>query len=132
MVNDVLAETRARVAQAGVANADEVRAAGRPLAGFSPALAAEERALKTFLYARMYNAREVTAVRVEAQKVIANLAAAYRADPALLPPEWRPGSGEDAVATLRRIGDYIAGMTDRFAIRQHEALIGPAALPEGF
>jgi len=132
MVNDVLAETRARIAQAGVESADDVRASGRPLAGFSPELAAEERALKTFLYARMYNAREVTAVRVEAQKVIANLAAAYRADPSLLPPEWRPESNDDPVATLRRIGDYIAGMTDRFAIRQHVALIGPVALPEGF
>ncbi|HEY0011347.1 MAG TPA: deoxyguanosinetriphosphate triphosphohydrolase [Allosphingosinicella sp.] len=131
MVNDVLAETRARVADAGVGNPDDVRAAGRPLAGFSPALAAEERALKTFLYARMYNAPQVTAVRVEAQKVIANLAAAYRADPSLLPLEWRPESG-DSVATLRRIGDYIAGMTDRFAIRQHVALIGEVALPEGF
>jgi dGTPase len=131
MVNDVLAETAARVAGAGARSPDDVRAAGRALAGFSPALAAEERALKTFLYARMYNAPQVTAVRVEAQKVIANLAAAYRADPSLLPPEWRPENG-DPVATLRRIGDYIAGMTDRFAIRQHEALIGPVALPEGF
>jgi dGTPase len=131
MVNDVLAETAARVAEAGARSAADVRAAGRALAGFSPALAAEERALKTFLYARMYNAPQVTAVRVEAQKVIANLAAAYRADPSLLPPEWRPESSDPA-ATLRRIGDYIAGMTDRFAIRQHEALIGPVALPEGF
>ena len=54
MVNDVLDETRRRIAEAGVDSVDEVRAAGRPLAGFSPAMAAEERALKTFLYARMY------------------------------------------------------------------------------
>jgi dGTPase len=131
MVNDVLAETRARLAAAGAQSADDVRAAGRALAGFSPGLAADERLLKTFLYARMYNAPQVTAVRIEAQKVIANLAAAYRADPSLLPPEWRLESG-DPVAMLRRIGDYIAGMTDRFAIRQHEGLIGPVALPEGF
>jgi len=131
MVNDVLEETRARIAAAGVETADDVRHAGRALAGFSDALAAEERALKSFLYARMYNAPAVTAVRVEAQKAIANLAAAFRADPRLLPDDWRPAT-DDPIAILRRIGDYIAGMTDRFAIRQHEALIGPVALPEGF
>jgi dGTPase len=131
MVNDVLAETRGRIAASGVRTADEVRAAGRPLVGFSPEIAAGERHLKSFLYARMYDAPEVVAVRVEAQKAIASLAAAYRADPSRLPLEWRPES-DDPVAILRRIGDYIAGMTDRFAIRQHEALVGPVALPENF
>jgi len=131
MVNDVLAETRARVAEAGVEAAADVRSAGRPLAGFSAALAAEERALKAFLYARMYNAPAVTEVRIEAQKVIAGLASAYRAEPSLLPPEWRP-DGLDRVSAARRIGDFIAGMTDRYAIRRHRELIGPVALPEGF
>ena len=131
MANDVIEETSSRVASAGVRTSDDVRAAGRALAGFSPAMAREERALKTFLYARMYNAPQVTAVRIEAQKVIANLAAAYRADPGLLPAQWRPKAA-DRTEVLRRIGDYIAGMTDRFAIRQHQALIGPVALPEGF
>jgi dGTPase len=130
MVNDVLEETGARIAGAGVASADDVRAAGRPLAGFSQAMADEERTLKAFLHERMYNAPQVTAVRTEAQKVIANLAAAYRRDPRLLPGEWRPQS-DDPATILRGIGDYIAGMTDRFAIRQHEALIGNVALPEG-
>ena len=131
MVNDVLVETRARVAAAGVETSDDVRAAGRALAGFSEALAGEERALKAFLHARMYNAAEVTAVRAEAQKVIAGLAAAYRADPSLLPPEWRP-DGLDPIATVRRIGDFIAGMTDRYAIRCHREVVGPVALPDGF
>jgi dGTPase len=79
----------------------------------------------------MYNAPAVIAVRVEAQKVVTALAAAYRADHKLMPPEWRPEPG-DPVAALRRIGDFIAGMTDRYAIRQHEALLGPVDLPEGF
>jgi dGTPase len=131
MVNDVLEETRARVAAAGVETAADVRAAGRGLAGFSDALAEEEKALRRFLHARMYNAPAVTAVRTEAQQVIAALAAAFRADPSLLPPEWRP-DGLDPIAARRRIGDFIAGMTDRYAIRMHEALIGKVALPEGF
>jgi dGTPase len=81
MVGDVLAETRRRVADSGVATADEVRAAGRSLVGFSADLAAEEAALKTFLYDRLYNSPVLVPVREEAQRVVANLAAAYRADP---------------------------------------------------
>jgi dGTPase len=131
MVNDVLAETRRRVADAGVASADEVRGAGRPLAGFSEEAAREERELKRFLYARMYNAPPVAAVRVEAQRVVAGLAEAYRADPMLLPEEWRPRE-PGPVTTLRAIGDFIAGMTDRYAIRQYRALVGPVDLPEAF
>jgi dGTPase len=131
MVNDVLGETQRRVAGARARSSDEVRAAGRALAGFSEAVAGEERALKRFLYARMYNAPPVAAVREEAQRVVAGLAAAYRADPVLLPEEWRPTS-RDPVTTLRAIGDFIAGMTDRYAIRQYRALVGPVNLPEAF
>lgn len=131
MVNDVLAETRRRVAEAGARTVDDVRAAGVPLAGFSADLAAEERQLKTFLYAHMYNAPPVAAVRVEAQKIVTGLAEAYAADPALLPAGWRPAEG-DRIGTLRAIGDFIAGMTDRYAIRQYRDLIGPIELPEGF
>jgi dGTPase len=131
MVNDVLVETRRRTAEAGVESAADVRAAGRQLAGFSEELGPEERKLKTFLYARMYDAPSVRAVRCEAQRILAALFAAYRGDPALLPEEWRPAQAGEA-ALLRSIGDFIAGMTDRYAIRQHQALIGPVALPEGF
>jgi dGTPase len=131
MVNDVLAETTRRVADAGVTSADDVRAAGRALAGFSEEMAREERGLKRFLYARMYNAPPVAAVRVEAQRVVAGLAAAYRADPMLLPGQWRPRE-PGLVPTLRAIGDFVAGMTDRYAIRQYRALVGPVDLPEAF
>ncbi|HEX8366832.1 MAG TPA: deoxyguanosinetriphosphate triphosphohydrolase [Allosphingosinicella sp.] len=131
MVNDVIAETSARLSAAAIETAADVRAAGRALAGFSSSLAGEERVLRRFLHARMYNAPAVTAVRTEAQKVIAALAAAFRADPSLLPPEWRP-DGLDTVAARRRIGDFIAGMTDRYAVRMHEASVGPVRLPEGF
>jgi dGTPase len=116
MVNDVLAETRARIA-AG---------AGDPRVGFSQGLAAEERALKAFLHARMYDAPSVRAVRDEAKAMLARLFEAYRAEPALLPAEWRPGTG-DPVAVLRAIGDFIAGMTDRYAVRRYEELVGPTA-----
>ena len=131
MVNDVLAETARRVGAAAVGTLADVRASGRGLAGFSVELAGEERALKAFLHARMYNAPKVAAVRAQAQQVVAGLWSAFAADPALLPEDWRPAEAE-RVTTLRAIGDYIAGMTDRFAVRQYRELVGPMELPEGF
>jgi dGTPase len=127
MVADVLGETVRRVREAGVETIDDVRSAGRPLAGFSDALAAEERELKRFLYGRLYGLAELGPVRDEAQRVVADLAAAYRADPAQLPPDWRRDG--DQVQQLRTLGDFIAGMTDRFAIARHEEIVGPVNLP---
>jgi dGTPase len=131
MVNDLLEETRRRVAESGVQCADDVRAAGRALAGFSAQVAAEERQLKTFLYDRMYNSPPVQTVRVEAQRVIANLFAAYRADTAQLPPAWQPADSSEQ-SVVRAIGDFMAGFTDRYAIARHRELVGPVQLPEAF
>jgi len=128
MVDDVLTETRRRTA--GMASAEEVRAAGCPLSGFSTAMAGEEKALKAFLHARMYEAPAVKGVRAEAQTILAALFEAYRGDPGLLPEEWRPASADPIIVT-RRIGDFIAGMTDRYAVRRYEELIGPTRLHEG-
>jgi dGTPase len=129
MVGDVLAETQRRVHDTGIETINEVRSAGRSLAGFSEALAGEERELKRFLYDRLYNLAQLVPVRREAQRVVAELAAAYRADPGLLPADWRrPGDERDQART---IGDFVAGMTDRFAIARHEELVGPVNLPAG-
>jgi dGTPase len=130
MVGDVLAETRRRVAEAGVRTIDDVRAAGRSLVGFSPAMADEERALKRHLYTHLYDSAPLTPIRREAQRIVGDLAAVFRADPACLPEGWQRGAGE--IDRLRGIGDYIAGMTDRFAIASHERLIGPVNLPDRF
>jgi dGTPase len=127
MVEDVLAETQRRVAEANVETIDDVRAAGRQLAGFSEALAVEERELKRFLYDRLYDLPELKPVRIEAERVVASLAAAYRDDPSLLPEPWQRGG--DGVRQSRTIGDFIAGMTDRFAIARHEELVVPVNLP---
>jgi len=128
MVGDVIAETERRAS--ALRTIDEVRGAGRQIAGFSPALAEEERALKRFLYDELYNAPELTSVREEAQRVVSGLAEAFLSDPSLLAEEWRVDG--DEIQQVRRIGDYIAGMTDRFAIAQHETLIGPVELPDRF
>ena len=130
MVGDVIAETRRRIAEAGVATIDEVRGAGRQFVGFSPPTSADERALKRHLYAHFYDSAALTPIRREAQRIVSDLAHAYRGDARLLPDGWQRGEGE--VARLRGIGDYIAGMTDRFAIAAHEKLIGPVTLPDRF
>ena len=126
MVGDVLQETSRRVAGAGAESIDDVRSAGRPLAGFSEALAAEERELKRVLYAKLYDSPSLQSVRVEAEQIVSNLAAAYRENPSRLPEPWPRGEG---VEQLRTIGDFIAGMTDRYAIARHEELVGPVNLP---
>ena len=130
MVGDVLAETKGRLSDARVSTVDQVRAAGRPLAGFSSGLAEEERELKRFLYRSLYNVPALVPVREEAQRVVANLFEAYRADTSLLPPGWRHEG--DEVERTRAIGDFIAGMTDRFAVARHEELVGSVDLPDRF
>ncbi len=127
MVRDVIAECGRLVREAGVETVEQVRAAGRPLAAFSPAMAEEEAGLKRLLYARLYGSPELDAARAEAERVVANLAAAYRSDLSLLPEPWRVDG--DSQRNLRTIGDFIAGMTDRFALRRHEELVGPVNLP---
>ena len=127
MVADVLGETERRIGEAGVESADEVRAAGRSLAAFSPDLEAEERELKRFLYARLYGLPHLRPIREEAQRVVADLASVYRANPSLLPVDWQREG--DRIEQLRTIGDFIGGMTDRFAIAKHEEIIGPVNLP---
>ena len=127
MVGDVLAETERRVLDARIETIEDVRAAGKVLACFSEDLAAEEHELKQFLHARLYDLPELRPVRDEAERVVANLAATYREDRSKLPERWQRSG--DQVEQLRTIGDFIAGMTDRFAIARHEELVGPVNLP---
>jgi dGTPase len=127
MVGDVIAETTRMVRECGVQTIEDVRSAGRALAGFSAALREEERELKEFLYQRLYGSAELDAVRREAERIVTNLATAYRQDASLLPPGWQ--SAGDRVQQLRTIGDFIGGMTDPFAIARHREVVGPVDLP---
>jgi dGTPase len=129
MVNDVLGETRARIAASGVDSADAVRAAGAALCGFAPDMRAEERQLKQFMYTRLYLHPEQVAVAHIACDVIARLFAVYADDPARLPAAWQQRLPVENPARARVIADYIAGMTDRFAIEQYVRLTGET--PEG-
>ena len=126
MTGDLLTETRARLAVAAPADIPV-----RALAGFSPAMTHATAALKAFLRARMYSAPAVKALRDPSQQVVAALFAAFHADPSRLPVRWRETLPAAEPARARHIGDFIAGMTDRYAIREHERVVGPSPLPAG-
>jgi dGTPase len=128
MVNDLLETTRANLA--GVGSIDEVLGAGRALAAFSPAMATHERELKAFLYRHLYYHDEQRATAERARTVIARLFAAYHQEPALLPPEWRGRLPDGEPGRSRHVADFIAGMTDRYAIERYRQVFGevPGAL----
>lgn len=128
MVNDVLETTRAAVK--GMRSAEDVRNAGRQTGGFSPALAVEERRLKRFMYERLYYHPEQIATAERARDVVARLFAAYSQDETTMPDSWLATLPSEQPARSRHIADFIAGMTDRFAIEQYARIYGrtPAGL----
>ncbi|PVX30743.1 deoxyguanosinetriphosphate triphosphohydrolase [Sphingomonas pokkalii] len=132
MVNDLIGETRRRVAESGVSTVDEVRSAGRCLAGFSPEMRDAERGLKRFMYANLYHHPSQLAAADAARRVVSGLFAAYADDPARMPAEWRDALPEAEPWRSRHIADFIAGMTDRYAIARYRELCGSIELPEGF
>lgn len=127
MVNDVIAETAARAE--GLDSADAVRAAGRATCAFSSDLAAQERTLKRFMYDRLYHHPQQLQTAERARTVTAELFAAYAADPRLMESGWAARLPAAEPERSRHIADYIAGMTDRFAIAGHAAIYGQT--PEG-
>ena len=127
MVNDLLATTGANLA--GVGSAADIRAATTPIVGFSPEMAARERRLKAFLYAKLYHHPDQRETAARARSVIARLFAAYCEDPSLLSPGWREILPHEQPARARHIADFIAGMTDRYAIDRYKQVFGNA--PEG-
>ncbi len=127
MVNDVLENTRARVK--GMVSADQARGADEQTAGFSPEMAVEERRLKKFMYERLYYHPEQIQTSERARDLVARLFAAYRDDPKIMPNGWADQLPAGDPHTSRHIADFIAGMTDRFAIDQCRRIYGKA--PEG-
>ncbi|MBC2665004.1 deoxyguanosinetriphosphate triphosphohydrolase [Novosphingobium flavum] len=127
MVNDLIGETRERAQ--GMASVAQVRGASRPTAAFSGPLAEAERQLKRFMYEKLYYHPEQLATAEKAREVTATLFAAYHADPALMGEGWAGRLDEAEPARSRHIADYIAGMTDRFAIAAYARITG--ITPEG-
>ncbi|MGX7952011.1 deoxyguanosinetriphosphate triphosphohydrolase [Tsuneonella sp. HG249] len=127
MVNDVIETTRAKVE--GLRSVGEVRAFQGPLAAFSAAMAEEERVLKRFMYERLYYHPDQLQAAGRAQDIVSRLFAAYDQDPATLPEGWRAALPPSEPDRSRHLADFIAGMTDRFAIDQCTRIFGRA--PEG-
>lgn len=123
MIEDVIDESRRRIAESGVDSVDAVRAWPEPLVAFSPPMAEAERAVKAFLMARVYRAPSVLAVRREAGQIVEDLFTAFVERPERMPEEWRRDlDPNDPRRLRRRVCDYIAGMTDRFALHEHRRL----------
>ncbi len=120
MVSDLLAETRARLESTKVENAEAVRRLGRPVAAFSDEMVTTDRTLKKFLFERMYRHDKVEKMAEQARIVVSDLFALFLAEPDKLPELWRGrAQGSESKATARLVADYIAGMTDRFALDEH-------------
>jgi dGTPase len=122
MVRDLVAETRKRLADSSARSADEVRNLGRPVAAFSETMRDHDRALKRFLYQRMYRHYRVNRMSSKARRVVGELFQLFLAEPETLPGEWRALTGGSEAETARVIADYLAGMTDRFALDEHRRL----------
>jgi len=120
-VYDIIDATRAALAEAAPADADAVRRSDKPLLRFSPDMRAKSTALKRFLFANLYRHPQVQATRARAEEVLRDLFAVYASDVSQLPPDFAALPGRE-----RACADYIAGMTDRFAIREHQRLTGKA------
>lgn len=119
LISDLTQTSAARIAGATPGSADDVRALGVTLVQFSEQIRREANELKRFLFENLYRHQEVTRKTDAARDIVQDLFAAYMANPALMPPEYLR-THHDAQA--RAVADYIAGMTDRFAIREHAKL----------
>src|SRR5215470_12478638 len=119
MIEDVIAESDRRFATAAPRSADDVRLAGRALVGFSPAMQAVDGAIKEFLFPRMYRHPRIKRIMQAAEGIVADLFRHFMAAPADMPAEWAHDIGAGADARARRVADFIAGMTDRYALIEH-------------
>lgn len=123
LIEDVTAETRARLARLAPRDVAEVRGHDAALAAFSPAMAGREQAIKAFLRQRMYRHERVMRIMKQAEGVVRDLFRHYQENPADIPSEgWIDRAVTSEAARARQIGDFIGGMTDRFALIEHARL----------
>ena len=128
MVNDLLAETRRRLDAAKPADVAAVRGLDHPVVGFSERLRATDAALRAFLHERMYRHQKVNRMTNEARRIVTDLFTLMLAQPDVLPSEWRRrAEAPKSPRTARLVADYIAGMTDSFALDEHRRLFDPLA-----
>ena len=133
LVVDLIENSRRLLLASAVASIDEVRRAGRPLIAYSDEIKQHSQALKQFLRQRLYAHYRVRRMTLKAGRIVEALFNAFMQDARLLPPQYQDkireqGGGGDAAIQARIIADYIAGMTDRYAIREHQRLFDPGEL----
>jgi dGTPase len=124
MVTDLVTTTRARLEHAAPSSLAAVRDRPEPLVAFSPSMGDAVRAIKAFLRERLYRHYKVNRMTAKAKRVVVELYTALAEDPSCLPPRWRARADRPGAArTAAAVRDYIAGMTDRFALDEHARLI---------
>jgi dGTPase len=122
-IDDLVWETTNRLNAEKPGSVEEVRAAGKPLVGFSDVMNEHQAVLRRFLMQRMYRHWKVNRSRSHAKRVLKQLFETFLAEPEILPPNWQIGAdGPKGQRTARRVCDYIAGMTDDYAIEEHKRL----------
>ncbi len=123
LVTDLTEETRRRLAKAEPASPDAIRRMRQRVVSFSPAMADANQAIKDFLFSRMYRHWRVNRMTAKARRLTEEVFRLLHADPTLLPDDWRARAGEAGTARAATIvGDYVAGMTDRYAMDEHRRL----------
>jgi dGTPase len=131
VVTDLITTTQAAIGRAAPANIDEVRRLGTPLVGFSAQTGEEHQELKRFLRAHVYQHYKVQRMTTKAKRMMRELFDAFVSDVNLMPPEHsatavKLGRSEGEAGKARAVADYIAGMTDRYAILEHRRLFDVA------
>ena len=127
--NDLIEASRKRLALAGCSSADDIRALGAAAVDFSPPVRERHLSLKRLLHRELYHDARVRTFTAAAADTVRELFDCFRADPGLLPPERRCASDAGDAECMRAVADYIAGMTDRFAIAEHHRLLGTVRWP---
>jgi len=124
MVTDILAETKHRIAEVNPQSVEDVRAAGRTLVGFSSGLAVAERKIRAFLWQNLYHHYRVNRMQNKAKHIVTTLFENFMTHPETLPTDWQKQLPQGASMGVRArvVADYVAGMTDRYAIQEHHRL----------
>jgi dGTPase len=122
MVRDLIGETGRRLAESGADSSAAVRSLEAPVASFSDEMRSHDRALKRFLFERMYRHPRVNRMALKARRVVRELFQMFLAEPGCLPCEWSVPAEAGEAERARIVADYLAGMTDRFALDEHRRL----------
>jgi dGTPase len=128
MANDLIEQTRRNIESSGVKSADDIRGLGRPVAEFSSEMGQVNAAIKSFLMKYMYRHFKVNRMTSKARRVVQELFVFFLHEPECMPPAWYAQTdGEGTQKTAETAADFIAGMTDRFALEEHARIFDPMA-----